>query len=243
MWMAGRIGWEAYASMAERLAWEVSEPDGRPPTMVLCELTPSITVGRLGSRTDIGFTDEELAARSLAVRFVGRGGGAVAHLPGQVFVALFMPLAELGLARHAVGPYVERLETALEGAIRGLRCGTVRDSRAAGVFGRTGLLAAVGVAIRRGIAWHGAFVNVCPALEVVRRVNTVPARGGGAGGPAIMGSIEADLGRQVRLPDARAALVEHVADAFALSRPNIHAGFPVPIREPTPSAEPSRSVG
>ena len=241
--MAGRIAWDAYAAMAERLAWEVSEPAGRPPTMVLCELTPSITIGRHGSRTDVDLTDDELATRALPMRFVGRGGGAVVHLPGQVFAALFMPLAEVGLPRHAVGPYVDRLETGLEGAIRSLRCGTGRDSRAAGVFGRTGLLAAVGVAIRRGIAWHGAWVNVCPALELVRRVHTVPGRGGGGAGAAIMGSIEADLGRQVRLPDARAALVEHMADAFGLAQPNVHAGFPVPIRESPSPTEPSRSVG
>lgn len=241
VWMAGRIGWEAYLRMAEQLAWEVSEPDGRPPTLVLGELAASITVGRLGSRSDVEFTDEELAARSLAVRFVGRGGGAVVHLPGQVFAALFVALPDVGLARHAVGPFVERFETGLEGAIRSLRCGTARDSRAAGVFGRSGLLAAVGIAIRRGVSWHGAFLNVSPALETVRRVRTVPGRG--AGGGAMMGSVEADLGRRVRLPDARAALVEQIADAFAFGAPHVHAGFPLPVRDAEPQQESSRSVG
>lgn len=241
VWMAGRIGWEAYLRMAEQLAWEVSEPDGRPPTLVLCELAPSITIGRLGSRADVDLTEEELAARSLAVRFVGRGGGAVAHLPGQVFAALFVPLAGVGLGRHAIGPFVERFETGLEGAIRTLRCGTARDSRAAGVFGRSGLLAAVGIAVRRGVSWHGAFLNVSPALDTVRRVRTVPGRG--AGGGAIMGSVEADLGRRVRLPDARAALVEQVADAFGFGPPHVHAGFPLPVRDAGAQQEHSRSVG
>ena len=29
VWLAGTIGLDAYGAMAERLAWEVSEPDGR----------------------------------------------------------------------------------------------------------------------------------------------------------------------------------------------------------------------
>ena len=63
VWLAGTIGLDAYASMAERLAWDVSEPDGRPPTLVLYELPPAITIGRLGSRADVALSDDELRSR------------------------------------------------------------------------------------------------------------------------------------------------------------------------------------
>ena len=53
VWLAGRIDWEAHATMAERLAWEVSEPGGRPPTHVVNEHNPANTNGRLRSRADI----------------------------------------------------------------------------------------------------------------------------------------------------------------------------------------------
>ena len=82
VWLAGTIGLDAYGAMAERLAWEVSEPDGRPPTLVLYDPAPSITIGRLGSRADIGLSDDDLRSRGLDVRFIGRGGGAVLHGPG-----------------------------------------------------------------------------------------------------------------------------------------------------------------
>lgn len=229
VWLAGRIGLDAYASLAERLAWEVSEPEGRPPTLVLYEPAPAITIGRLGSRADVGLSEDELRARGLDVRFVGRGGGAVVHGPGQVGIALFASLADLGLSRHALGPYLERLEAGLEGAVRRLRCGTARDSRMHGIFGRTGLLAAVGVALRRGVAWHGGFLNVQPPLELHRRVRSVPvAMGVGAN---TMGSVEADVQRRIRLQDARAALVEQLIDAFEFPESSVQSGFPVPIRE------------
>jgi len=242
VWLAGRIGLDAYAAMAERLAWEVSEPDGRPPTIVLYDPAPSITIGRLGSRADIGLSDDELRSRGLEVRFVGRGGGAVLHGAGQIGIGVFASLADLGLGHHDVGPYLERLESGLEAAVRSLRCGAARDSRAHGIFGRTGLLAAIGVAVRRGVVWHGGFLNIQPSLECHRRIKSLPVAAGV--GTHTMGSVEADVQRRVRMQDARAAVVENLVDAFEFPRSHIQSGFPVPVQSsgPTPS-ERSRSVG
>lgn len=237
VWLAGRIGLDASMAMAERLAWEVSEPDGRPPTLVLYELDPVITIGRLGSRTDVDLTDDELRSRRLAIRFVGRGGGAVLHGPGQIGVSLFAKLEDLGFGRHDVGLYLDRLEAGLEGAVRAVRCGAARDSRAHGIFGRTGLLAAIGIAVRRGVVWHGGFVNVQPALELFHRVRTVPvaAAAGMRTIVSTMSSIEADVQRKVRLQDARSALVEQMVDAFGFPQSHIQSGFPVPVRDAGPS--------
>ena len=55
MWLGGTIGWDDYLAMSERLAGEVADPRGRNPTLVVCEFEPSITVGRLGSRSDSAF--------------------------------------------------------------------------------------------------------------------------------------------------------------------------------------------
>jgi len=53
VWLAGRIDYEAYLKLAERLAWEASEPEGRGPTLLLCEHADVITMGRLASRRDV----------------------------------------------------------------------------------------------------------------------------------------------------------------------------------------------
>jgi len=231
VWLAGPIGIDAALGLAERLAWEVSEPGGRPPTLVLAEPEPGITIGRGGSRADIELADDELQAHGLAVRFVGRGGGAVLHAPGQVSVSLFARLDDLGLGQHDVGTYQERFEQALEGAVRAVRCGAARDSRLPGIAGRTGLLAAVGIAVRRGVVWHGGFVNVRPDLGLFHRVRTLPVATASA--RRTMGSIEADVQRPVRLQDVRAALVQSMVEAFAFPRAHIQSGFPLPIDRTT----------
>ncbi len=221
-WLGGRLGLDDYWSLAERLAWEVSEPAGRPPTLLVCELAPAITVGRSGSRADVLLADEELAAHRLDLRFVGRGGGAVLHAAGQVCVALFGSLDDLGLARHDVGGHLARFHAALEAALRRARCQPERLPGVPGVFGRSGLLAAVGVAVRRGVASHGAFVNVSPALDLFRRVRSVPT----AACPT-MGSVEAELRRKVRMQDVRTALVHAIGEAWNFPRVHVHAGLPL----------------
>ena len=242
VWLAGTLGLDAYAAMAEQLAWEVSEPGGRPPTLMLYDPAPSITIGRLGSRADVGLSDDECRARGLEVRFVGRGGGAVLHGPGQIGISMFASLADLGFGRHDVGSYVERLEAGLEAAIRSLRCGAARDSRMHGIFGRTGLLAAIAVAVRRGVVWHGGFLNIQPPLELHRRIKSVPVAAGA--GTHTMGSVEADVQRRVRLQDARAALVEHLVDAFEFPQSHIQSGFPIAIQDAVSApSERTRSVG
>ena len=232
-WLAGRIGFGSYLGLAERLAWEVSEPGGRCPTLLVCELEPGITIGRLGSRADVELTDDELQSRRLDVRFTGRGGGAVPHVPGQVCVALFAALADLGLGPHDVGRLVDRFEAGIAAALTTVRCGAVRVSGVPGVFGRTGLLAAVGLAVRRGVACHGGFVNVSPAPDLLPRVRAVPAACRGRGAPALtMGSVEADVLRHVRVQDVRTALVHALADAFGFPRTLVQTGFPGPVPVP-----------
>ena len=238
VWLAGTIRWADYLAMSERLVGEVAEPAGRNPSLVICELEPCITIGRLGSRADVRLADADLRSRRIPVAFTGRGGGAVLHGPGQVVVAMTSFLPDLGLRPHDVGGYLARFQEAIASAIRAVRCGSAATHPAAsGVFGRTGLLAAVGVAVRRGVACHGAFVNVCPAVDLHHRIDTLPPRirqPGGESLPRIMGSLEADVKRRVRLQDVRTALVQSLGDAFAFPRTHINAGFPFKINAVAP---------
>jgi lipoyl(octanoyl) transferase len=239
VWLAGTIRLDDYLALTERLAGEVAEGRGRNPTLVVCELEPCITIGRAGSRADVRLSDDDLRARRLAVRFTGRGGGAVPHGPGQVVVAWSAALADLGLAERDVGGLVARFLGGLAAALAAVRCGSATVLPAAhGIAGRSGLLAAVGLAVRRGVACHGAVLNVCPSLDVFQRVDTIPARlrPTACGASSTMGSIEADVQRRVRLQDVRTAVVQGLTEAFAFPRIHVNAGFP--IRFPAPPSQP-----
>ncbi|MFM8734294.1 MAG: lipoyl protein ligase domain-containing protein [Pirellulales bacterium] len=234
VWLAGSLRRADHLAMNERLAGEMAAATGRLPTLVIAEVEPCITIGRSGSRSDVRMSDDDLAARRLEVSFVGRGGGAVVHGPGQVVISLVASLEDLGLGPHDVGGYLGRLQAAVAAAMRAVRCGSaVVWPGMHGVFGRTGLLAAVGVAVRRGVVSHGAFVNVSPPLDLAHRVDTMPVRlrsDAHEPVPTTMGSIEADVQRRVRLQDVRTAVVQAVTDAFGFPRIHVNAGVPFPIR-------------
>jgi len=236
VWLGGRTSLDEAVAASERLAWEVSEPSGRGPTLVLSEIVGAISIGRGGSRADVSLTDDELRKEGAGGRIVGRGGGAVAHVEGQVAIGIHARLEDLGLPPDGVGCYMARFQEALAGAIRTLRCSPVVRPGVHGVFGRSGLLAAVGVAVRRGVVSHGGFLNVCPSMRLVHRRLAAPG--------ATMGSIEADLQRRVRQQDVRTALVDAISTAFGFPRTLVRSGFPVPPPAATPARrEVVRHVG
>jgi lipoyl(octanoyl) transferase len=246
VWLAGTIRLDDYLAMTERLAGDVADPHGRNPTLVVCELEPCITIGRTGSRADVRLSDDDLRARRLGIRFTGRGGGAVVHGPGQVVVAFAATLPDLGLAEHDVGGFLERFLRGLAAAVASVRCGSGTVVPGVhGIVGRSGLLAAVGLAFRRGVACHGAAINVCPPLDLFHRVDTIPSRlrPSGIDVPSTMGSIEADVQRRVRLQDVRTALVQGLADAFDFPRTHVNAGFPIRFQSPPNQPEVVSRVG
>ena len=246
VWLAGTTRFADYLAMAERLAGEVTEQGGRHPTLVLCEFEPLITIGRAGSRADVWLSDDDLRERRLAVRFTGRGGGAVLHGPGQVVAAMFARIEDLGLAADDVGGFVERFLRGIAAAIATVRCGSGAVVPGFhGVAGRSGLLAVAGLAVRRGVVCHGAFVNVCPTLDLFHRVDTISRRGrpDEAEVPGTMGSIEADVQRRVRLQDVRTAIIESVATSFAVPRMHVNAGFPFRIQSRPEQPEVVSRVG
>lgn len=219
VWLAGTVPIAEHVAAAEQLSREAAEAGGRGPTLVLCEHEPAITIGRAGSRTDILLTDAVLAAANVSVRFIGRGGGAVAHGPGQVVVALFARLVELGLGPDDVGGFLSRFESALVTAIRGSRCPAIRHPGLHGVYGTSGLIGAMGLAVRHGVVSHGAFVNVCPSPRIMGGVKASPR------GP--MGSIQAEVRRRINPTEFRTQFIESFAEVFEIGQVHVHSGYPL----------------
>jgi lipoyl(octanoyl) transferase len=217
-YLLGCVDFEAVLALQHRLVFEAGE--GRRPTieLLVCEHRPVITVGRDGSRLHVRLSAGELRSRQLEVRWVGRGGGVLAHLPGQLAVYPIAPLDQLG---WTVGNYLDRLQAGLQAVLADV--GVQAEARAAwrGLWGRSGQLAAIGIAVRRWTTYHGAFINVAPAMEPFHHLQTDPDQ------RQTMSSLAVERQKHVRMATARAAVVPRLAEVFACQRYHMHTGHPL----------------
>ena len=102
-----------------------------------------------------------------------------------------------------------------------------------GLFGRTGLLAAIGLSVRHGVVCHGAFVNVPSQCGIARRVFSTRR------GP--MGSIESDLQRRVGMASVRSCIVTRLCETLGVEPKSVQSGFP--FREVQAKNKGVRNVG
>jgi len=191
--------------------------------LLLCEHPALITVGRAGSRAHIRLSEAELQHRRLAVRFVARGGGCVAHGQGQLAI---YPIVSLERRGWSVGQYMRRLQAGVRDALAEMKYKPVTHPRRFGLWGRSGQLAAMGVAVRDWVALHGAFLNVsaprgaCGYVDVMPENNDSELR-------MTMGSLLSEHGRAVRMSTVRSNLVAKLADSFDCPRQHWHTGHPL----------------
>jgi lipoyl(octanoyl) transferase len=233
--LLGQVEWDDCLALQRRLVYEASGRSECRLTVLLCEHPELITVGRAGSRGDIRLSPDALRERRLDVRWLGRGGGCIVHGPGQLAIYPVVPLNQL---HWTVGEYLRRLQHGLMAAVTELHVATQTRPGRFGVWGRTGQLAAVGVAVQHDVAWQGAFLNVNPISRAVGYVETYPARwakrpGNGAPEKSEMSSLLAECGRPIKMPRVRTALIAALAAAWGCERYHLLTGHPwlTPVRE------------
>lgn len=221
--LLGRVPFAAFLALQSRLVYEAGGWDEPRIVVLLCEHPDLITVGRAGSRGHIRFSHEQLKHEQLDVRWVGRGGGCILHSPGQLAV---YPIVPLGLLGWTVGEYLRRLQRGLVDGLAELGVRGETSSNSFGIWGRSGLLAGVGVAVRSGIACHGVFINVNPAMRRYAFVDVFPPHPDPDSGKSVMSCLLAERQATVRMSGVRAALVKTLAAAFGCERWHMFTGHP-----------------
>ncbi len=221
--LLGRIDFGRCLALQRRLVRRAAACGDAPACLLLCEHPGVVTVGREGSPGEIRRDARLIRNGRLQVRWVKRGGPCLVHAPGQLAVYPIVPLRPLGLF---VGGYLARLHEGLAQTLEelGFRVSTRADQP--GIWGRTGQVAACGVAVRDGVTYHGAFVNVSPSLGLFRVLegNLDPA--------TRMSSLVAERQGPAKMTSVRAALIPRLAEALGCPRYHLHTGHPMLRRRP-----------
>lgn len=214
--LLGCVDFEDCQSLQRRLAYDaLSRGDGRIAVLI-CQHAPLVTIGRAGSRADVRLSGLELAERQLGLRYVGRGGGAILHGPGQLAV---YPIVPLEWHRWSVGEYLRRFRAAVAAALSDFRVPATSAVGNYSLQGKTGVLAAVGASVRHSVTGHGAILGVNPDMRDQSRIDVAPGR--------TMSSLLSERPQPIKMTAVRAALVAHLAAAFGCQRHHLHTGHPL----------------
>lgn len=181
-------------------------------TLVFTEHEPVYTLGlRAGAAAHLLWDDAERARRGIGLEQTGRGGDITYHGPGQI---VGYPIVSLAQSRdlHA---YLRFLEQVLIDALAELGLAGSRREGLTGIWIGPRKIAAIGVAARRWITYHGFALNLDPDLTPFSGI--VPC-----GIPSSQGtvtSVAAELGRSPEAAKVKGLL----ADAFWRGLPGITA--------------------
>ena len=195
---------EAVAEMEGRVAAIAA---GQAPELIwLLEHPPLYTAGTSAK------IEELLTPDLLPVYPSGRGGRYTYHGPGQRIAYAMLNLRQRNLGIRA---YSQALESWAIATLAKFGVAGERRAGRVGIWvtrdrGREDKIAAIGVRVRRGVAYHGLSINLDPDLKNYRGI--VPC---GIPEDATLGVTSlADLGVKASLRDIDAALMACFEDVF-----------------------------
>jgi lipoate-protein ligase B len=175
--------------------------------VLLLEHPRVFTLGRRGSLKNLTVSEDFLEKAGIPVIHVDRGGDITYHGPGQI---VMYPIIDLRAARLGVIDYVGLLEEVMirTASDWGIEAG--RNPLNRGTWVGNNKLGSIGIAIRRGVSFHGMAFNVNLSLEPFGWINPCGLQNIG------MTSMERELSRKVSMDKVREAIKRHVEAIFSV---------------------------
>jgi len=162
--------------------------------LIIVEHAPVYTFGRHGGRENLLVDDAFLARKSIDLAQTERGGNVTYHGPGQL---ILYPIMNLHAARLGVADYVYFCEEIMIRTAADFSVTAVRNEVNHGVWVGPSKLGSVGIAIRRGICFHGLALNVNCNLTPFTWINFCGLAG------TVMTSLEQASGTPVSMQTVR----------------------------------------
>ena len=150
----------AHKLMLSLVNWK--RDDQTPQVLMLVEHEPVITLGRRSGKDDFVASETCLLRKGIEVHRIERGGLATYHGPGQLVA---YPIFNLHQMKLGVVELVSGLELAVIHTLMKFGIPAVGRSQYRGVWVGEEKIASVGIAVRRGVSFHGVALNYAPDLR------------------------------------------------------------------------------
>ena len=198
----GQIDYLAALELQHRLV-QIKQHEPSPDILLFLEHPHVYTIGRGGNLSNV------LSLQDVPLYRTNRGGDVTYHGPGQMVV---YPIVDLrSKLRRAVHQYLRNLELAIIGTLKDFGLAGIRRPPYTGIWVGDKKIAAIGIAVRRSIAFHGLALNVNPDLSYFTRI--IPCGLAWAD----VTSMSEELGTEPTLSDVRKRFLRHFADLFGYS--------------------------
>jgi lipoate-protein ligase B len=198
----GVINYGAALSLQESLV-EAKHRENLPDILLFVEHPHVITLGRGGKESNVANAGDVPVVRS------SRGGDVTYHGPGQMIV---YPIIDLkSKLRKDVHRYLRYLEQAAILTLESFGIEAERKPPWTGIWIGRKKIAAIGVAVRRGITYHGLALNVNTDLAYFERI--VPC---GLSWSEVTSMAE-ELGKEQSMARVKELFVDYFAELFGYS--------------------------
>lgn len=195
----GEMGYLEALALQERLL-EAKRETGLADLLLFVEHPHVFTIGRGGKESNI------LSPGEVPVYRTSRGGDITYHGPGQTVV---YPLLDLrSKLRKDVHRYLRNIEMTVVRTLDSFDLKGERRPPWTGVWVGERKVAAIGVAVRRGITYHGLALNVNTDLAYFHRI--VPC---GLGWAQVT-SMRKELGRELPMEEVKKIFLSHFVRRF-----------------------------
>lgn len=175
--------------------------------ILFLEHPPIFTLGSRGGLKNLTVSESFLARAGIPVIQVERGGDITFHGPGQLVV---YPIIDLRRVRLTVVDYIENLEQIMIRTAADWGINAARHPMNRGVWVGNNKLGSIGIAIRRGIAFHGMALNVNLSLRPFGWINPCGLQ------DIRMTSMERELSEKVSMNQVRQCVKYHLEAVFGV---------------------------
>jgi lipoyl(octanoyl) transferase len=175
---------------------------GAEECLLLVEHPPVVTLGRHGGAEHLLASEAELVRQGVELVTTMRGGQVSCHFPGQL---VGYPIVRIRERPGGVRGLVSAIEDLLVEILSTYGITAAGDTSRPGVYVRGRKIAAIGLAIRRMVSYHGFSLNVGPDLSLFSRM--VPC---GLTGVEVT-SMSRELEQDISLNEVK----QHVGRCFA----------------------------
>ncbi len=187
--------------MDKRITGEIGD------TLVFTEHEPVFTMGlRSGTKQHLVWNAEQLANEGVEVVKTNRGGDITYHGPGQI---VGYPIVSLD-AHRDLHAYLRFLEQVLINSVSNFGLTASRREGLTGIWLGSRKVAAIGIAVKRWVAYHGFALNVNANLAHFQGI--VPC--GIAAGDGTVTSLQNELGGELDLVEVKSVLAREFKDLW-----------------------------